>query len=81
LWGGRPRPRATPWSRIGLVSAGSLTDKLGTRRGFAFAIVLWSIAAMTPGLAYSVTTFTFAMFLLGIGEAVNLPACIKTVAE
>jgi ACS family hexuronate transporter-like MFS transporter len=54
---------------------------LGTRRGFAFAIVLWSVAAMTPGAAYSVTTFTFAMFLLGIGEAANFPACIKTVAE
>src|SRR5579875_3108321 len=34
---------------IGLVSAGRLTDRLGTRKGFAFAITLWSVAAMLPG--------------------------------
>jgi len=66
---------------IGLVGAGWFTDRLGTRKGFAIAIVLWSLAAMTPGLATSVLTFGIAMFLLGIGEAANFPACIKTVAE
>jgi MFS transporter, ACS family, hexuronate transporter len=66
---------------IGLVSAGRLTDRVGTRRGFAIAITLWSIAAMLPGLANSVLTFGIAMFLLGLGEAANFPACIKTVAE
>ena len=66
---------------IGLVSAGRLTDRLGTRKGFAIAITLWSIAAMLPGTATSVATFGFAMFLLGLGEAANFPACIKTVAE
>ena len=59
---------------IGLVTAGGVTDRLGTRRGFAIAILLWSVAAMAPGAAYSVATFTFAMFLLGIGEAANFPA-------
>lgn len=66
---------------IGLATAGRLTDRLGTRRGFAIAITLWSIAAMLPGAAYSVTTFGIAMFILGLGEAANFPACIKTVAE
>lgn len=66
---------------IGMVVAGGLTDKLGTRRAFAIAIALWSIAAMLPGAAFSVVTFGIAMFLLGIGEAANFPACIKTVAE
>src|SRR5271167_2166947 len=41
---------------IGLVSAGRLTDRLGTRKGFAIAIVLWSLAAMAPGAAVSVAT-------------------------
>src|SRR5580698_7910109 len=54
---------------IGLVSAGRLTDRLGTRKGFAIAITLWSVAAMLPGLATSVLTFGLAMFLLGLGEA------------
>ncbi|MEI9971941.1 MAG: MFS transporter [Ignavibacteriota bacterium] len=36
---------------------------------------------MGPGLATSVTTLVIAMFILGIGESANFPACIKTVAE
>lgn len=66
---------------IGMVVAGWLTDRLGTRLGFACAITLWSVAAMTPGAATSATTLGIAMFLLGLGEAANFPACIKTVAE
>jgi ACS family hexuronate transporter-like MFS transporter len=66
---------------IGLVAAGWLTDRLGTRRGFTVAITIWSFAAMAPAAAYSVFTFAAAMFFLGLGEAANCPACIKTVAE
>jgi ACS family hexuronate transporter-like MFS transporter len=66
---------------IGLCIAGWFTDRLGTRKGFAIAIVLWSFAAMSPGLANSALTFGIAMFFLGLGEAANFPACIKTVAE
>jgi ACS family hexuronate transporter-like MFS transporter len=66
---------------IAMLVAGGLTDKLGTRKAFAIAICLWSIAAMLPGLAFSVASFALAMFLLGLGEAANFPACIKTVAE
>ena len=66
---------------IGMVVAGGLTDKLGTRKAFAIAICLWSVAAMLPGAAFSVVTFAIAMFLRGLGEAANFPACIKTVAE
>jgi ACS family hexuronate transporter-like MFS transporter len=66
---------------FGFLIAGKLTDKLGIRKAFAIAIVLWSIAAMGPGLASSVPTFIIAMFILGLGEAANFPACIKTVAE
>jgi len=66
---------------IAMLVAGGITDKLGTRKAFAIAICLWSVAAMLPGLAYSVATFAGAYFLLGLGEAANFPACIKTVAE
>jgi len=66
---------------IAMVVAGAITDKLGTRKAFAIAICLWSVAAMLPGLAYSVASFAVAYFLLGLGEAANFPACIKTVAE
>ncbi|HEY0757823.1 MAG TPA: MFS transporter [Acidisarcina sp.] len=66
---------------MGMVFAGRLTDRLGTKRGFAIAITVWSIAAMLPAAAFSVVTFAIAMFFLGLGEAANFPACIKTVAE
>lgn len=66
---------------IGLLTAGRLTDRLGTRKGFAIAILVWSLAAMMPGAAVGTWTFGVAMFFLGLGEAANFPACIKTVAE
>jgi ACS family hexuronate transporter-like MFS transporter len=66
---------------IGLVCAGRFTDVFGTRRGFAFAITLWSFAAMLPAAAHTAFGFGVALFILGLGEAANFPACIKTVAE
>ena len=66
---------------IGFLIAGRLTDKLGIRKAFTLAILLWSFAAMTPGAARTVPMFIAAMFILGLGEAANFPACIKTVAE
>lgn len=66
---------------IGMVLAGGITDKLGTRKGFAVAITLWSAAAMLPSLAHSALAFGVALFFIGLGEAANFPACIKTVAE
>ncbi len=105
---------------IGLLFVGKLMDRIGTKIGFALAIVVWSIAAMahawapeigtvfapvvapivaavvsafnavssvfgaapwTFTLSASVAGFMVVRFLLGIGEAGNFPASIKTVAE
>src|SRR5882757_2056906 len=66
---------------VGLLGAGRLLDKFGTRIGFSIAIILWSLAAMGHAWATSAFTFGVARALLGIGEAANFPACIKTVAE
>ena len=66
---------------IGLLIIGRLMDRLGTRGGFSFAIVVWSIAAIAHAWARSVTGFMAARFALGLGEAGNFPASIKTVAE
>ena len=66
---------------IGLLGAGWFIDRLGTRKGFAVAIGIWSVAAMSHAAAFSAFTFGLARGLLGIGEAANFPACIKTVAE
>ena len=66
---------------IGLLGAGALIDKLGTRIGYALAICVWSLAAMSHALAGSAVGFAIARFFLGLGEAGNFPAAIKTVAE
>src|SRR4051812_26163884 len=105
---------------IGLLFVGKLMDKIGTKIGFAIAIVVWSVAAilhawapeiggfMSPvvapivaaivgafnavssmfgaapwtfTLSVSVVGFMVVRFLLGLGEAGNFPASIKTVAE
>ena len=66
---------------IGLLGVGRLMDWLGTRLGFSLAVGVWSVAAMAHALARSVLGFSAARFALGLGEAGNFPASIKTVAE
>ena len=66
---------------IGFVSIGRLMDWLGTRKGFTLSVAFWSLAAMAHALAHSVMGFSAARFALGLGEAGNFPAAIKTVAE
>ena len=66
---------------LGLLVVGNLMDRFGTRKGFSLAIVFWSVAAMCHALARSAFGFGSARFALGLGEAGNFPASIKTVAE
>jgi ACS family hexuronate transporter-like MFS transporter len=85
---------------IGLLIAGRVIDRIGTKAGFSIAILIWSVAAMAhafapeighafapifgaAGLVYSasVVGFIVVRFALGLGEAGNFPASIKTVAE
>jgi ACS family hexuronate transporter-like MFS transporter len=66
---------------VGLLITGGVIDRLGTRIGYAIAISIWSLAAMGHALVQSVIGFAIARFALGLGEAGNFPAAIKTVAE
>jgi len=66
---------------LGLLVVGGLMDRFGTRKGFSVAITFWSVAAMLHALARSAFGFGVARFGLGLGEAGNFPASIKTVAE
>lgn len=66
---------------IGLVFAGAVIDRIGTRLGYALAIAVWSAAAMSHALARSAASFAIARFMLGLGESGNFPAAVKTVAE
>ncbi|MGF7216943.1 ACS family hexuronate transporter-like MFS transporter [Spirosoma lacussanchae] len=61
--------------------AGYIIDRIGTKLGYIGAILVWSLAAMGHALAGGTLGFMVARALLGIGEAGNFPASIKTVAE
>ncbi|HAM11442.1 MAG: hypothetical protein A2X05_05530 [Bacteroidetes bacterium GWE2_41_25] len=69
---------------IGLLFMGGIIDRFGTRIGYTLSIAVWSLfgmlhAAVRP--AFSLIGFIVARFGLGLGEAGNFPAAIKTVAE
>lgn len=66
---------------IGLLACGPIIDKVGSKLGYAAAITLWSVAAMIHALVRSPGGFAMARFALGLGEAANFPAAIKSVAE
>jgi MFS transporter, ACS family, hexuronate transporter len=66
---------------MGMVFVGRLIDRLGTRIGYAVAMVFWSLASMGHALANSLSGFVIARAALGFGEAGVFPASIKSVAE
>jgi MFS transporter, ACS family, hexuronate transporter len=66
---------------IGLLCAGAVIDRFGTRFGYALSIGIWSLAAMGHSLAVGVISFAVARFMLGLGESGNFPSAIKAVAE
>lgn len=69
---------------IGMLTMGGVIDRFGTKIGYTLSIAIWSIfgvlhAAVRP--AFALVGFIGARFGLGIGEAGNFPAAVKTVAE
>lgn len=66
---------------IGMLFAGRLIDKLGTKTGYAVSLILWSIAAMAHAAVRSTFGFIVARAALGVSESGNFPAAIKTTAE
>ena len=66
---------------LGLLSAGRLIDRVGTRIGYAVAILVWGLSSLSHSLVTSVTGFCIARALLGLGESGNFPAAIKATTE
>jgi MFS transporter, ACS family, hexuronate transporter len=66
---------------LGLLVSGRLIDRFGTKIGYGVAIAFWSLAGMATALTRSAFGFGVARAALGLGEAANFPAAIKTVAE
>lgn len=66
---------------FGLLLFGKVIDAIGSKLGYTISIILWSIAAMGHALAKTTFGFATARAALGIGEAGNFPAAIKSVTE
>jgi ACS family hexuronate transporter-like MFS transporter len=62
------------------VFAGKFVDWIGTRRGLAIAVAVWSLASMGHSLVMGAVGFGVARFILSMGEAANFPAAIKATA-
>ena len=63
---------------VGFLLQGRLIDKVGVKRVFFGAVLLWSLATGAHGLATSAVGFMICRFILGMTEAANYPACVKT---
>jgi ACS family hexuronate transporter-like MFS transporter len=66
---------------IGFLFAGRLIDRLGTKTGYALAILIWACASISHSLVTSVLGFCIARIFLGLGECGNFPAAIKATTE
>jgi ACS family hexuronate transporter-like MFS transporter len=66
---------------VGFLVAGRVIDKLGTKTGYALAIMIWGLSSMAHSLVTSVAGFCIARIFLGLGESGNFPAAIKAISE
>ncbi len=66
---------------FGFLFAGRLIDRLGTKTGYAIAILVWAAASLSHSFVTTVAGFCIARVFLGLGESGNFPAAIKAVSE
>jgi ACS family hexuronate transporter-like MFS transporter len=66
---------------LGLLFVGKLIDKVGTKKGYAWALIGWSIAAIGHAFGHHTWSFGFWRAALGVTEAGNFPAANKSIAE
>ncbi|WP_288244144.1 MFS transporter [uncultured Chryseobacterium sp.] len=66
---------------IGYLAMGRFIDRVGTKIGYAVSLVVWILASIGHGFVKSTVGFIIARSTLGISEAGNFPAAIKSVAE
>lgn len=70
---------------LSMLFAGRFIDWLGTKKGYIWSIILWSIGAIVHAFAHlvpgKILGFSLARGVLAVGEAGNFPAAIKATAE
>ncbi|WP_427968254.1 MFS transporter [Altererythrobacter sp.] len=66
---------------VGLLLVGRWLDAVGTRKGMAIAIALWSLAAALHSVARTVFQFVLVRMALGVAESAGYPGAVKSIAE
>ena len=66
---------------LGMLAAGKIIDKIGTKSGYAWSLIGWSVAAIGHAFGHHTWSFGFWRAALGVTEAGNFPAANKTIAE
>ena len=61
--------------------SGKIYDRVGTRKGFLFSVILWSFSDMATFFASGVSSLISFRVLLGLGEAGPWPGAVKSNAE
>jgi MFS transporter, ACS family, hexuronate transporter len=64
---------------VGAPAAGIVVDRLGARRGFAIAVVVWSVVAGLHAFATSFAMLFVLRILLGTAEAPSFPAAAQSI--
>lgn len=65
----------------GLLGIGRVIDRIGSKNGYGWSLIGWSLAAIGHALATGPLSFGFWRAALGVTEAGNFPAANKVVAE
>lgn len=65
---------------LGMLAAGRFIDWVGTKSGYAYSLIGWSIAAIGHAFGHHTWSFGFWRAALGVTEAGNFPAANKTIA-
>jgi len=66
---------------VGMLAAGRFIDWIGTKAGYAWSLLGWSVAAIGHAFGHHTWSFGFWRAALGLAEAGNFPAANKTIAE
>ena len=66
---------------LGMLAAGKIIDKVGTKKGYAYSLIGWSIAAIGHAFGHHTWSFGFWRAALGVTESGNFPAANKAMAE
>lgn len=65
---------------LSILAVGWFVDRVGLRSGYALGMGGWSLAQMLHAVVTTVSGFFWVRVVLGVTEAVNTPAAVKTVA-